>query len=483
MESRVLEYPSVEEYVEEVKRRYDLIGIGFTIKGFGKVAKMIALARKHAPATKVVLGGFGTALHDVEVLGADYVCRGEGVTFMRDLLGVPQGLEIVHPKVTADITLKIFQNYNLFGKETIGLITSGFGCPNACEFCCTSAYYGHRNVRFLKTGRDIYKVMRRLSRVGIHSFLIFEEDFMLYNDKVEDLGNAIEEHQGNPLSYACFASVMALSNYDFEELVAKGLGHVWIGVESVNASFSKRQGRDIGTIFAELRALGVTTTASSIFGLDHHTPEQLPREVDFLTELYPSTVQLSNLMPAVGTELRRRLEAEGRITAVGYKDADLYSEVIHHPAFKPGEIQTAIFDGYQRLYELMGPSVFRILDTWFAGYRNLRRSRNPSLRKRAELYASRSRAILPIFLKTSEYLPNNEVRYRVKRTLDEITGELGPPTAEQQEQAEVIRQVFAIEAGKRCDLYGEPIEPELAVCDYPSGPEGANMLQTVLEAR
>lgn len=32
----------------------------------GKAAKLISLARKHTPQAKVVLGGFGTALHNVE---------------------------------------------------------------------------------------------------------------------------------------------------------------------------------------------------------------------------------------------------------------------------------------------------------------------------------------------------------------------------------------------------------------------------------
>jgi len=34
------------------------------------------------------------------------VCKGEGVAFMRHLLGAPQELPIQHPRVTADVTLK-----------------------------------------------------------------------------------------------------------------------------------------------------------------------------------------------------------------------------------------------------------------------------------------------------------------------------------------------------------------------------------------
>ncbi len=471
--SRVLENPSVDEYVQELEKGYDYVGISFMIKGFGKVAKMIALARKHAPRSKVVLGGFGTALHDVEALGADHVCRGEGVRFFRELMGVPLTLDVVHPQVTAEITLKVFQDYGFLGKPNIGLITSGFGCPNACEFCCTSAYYGGQNVRFLESGRDVYEVMRLLAKRGIDSSLIFEEDFALYRDKVEELGSAIERHDGAPLSYACFASLRSLSDHDLEELVAKGLGHVWIGVESVNAPFDKRKGRDIRSVFAELRALGVTTTGSSIFGLDHHTPAELSKEVDFVVELAPSTVQLSNLMPAAGTKLRERLATEGRISMVGFKDADLYSEVVRHAAFQPGQIRKAIFDGYERIYETLGPSVYRVLDTWLTGYRNLRHSPNAALRKRAGLYAARAKALLPVFLRTGEFLPNDEIRRRVRDTVDEIAGDLGPVTSEQEDRAELIRRIFALEDGKRRYLPPAPIEPELSVRDYAPSVERA----------
>ena len=42
-ETRVLETPSVEEFVAELKKGPDYVGISTLIKGFGKVAKMIAL--------------------------------------------------------------------------------------------------------------------------------------------------------------------------------------------------------------------------------------------------------------------------------------------------------------------------------------------------------------------------------------------------------------------------------------------------------
>ena len=49
---------------------------------------MVALVREHAPNTKIILGGYGTVLTDEELKPyADFICREEGVGFMRRLLG------------------------------------------------------------------------------------------------------------------------------------------------------------------------------------------------------------------------------------------------------------------------------------------------------------------------------------------------------------------------------------------------------------
>ena len=49
---------------------------------------MVELIRKHAPHSKIILGGYGTVLPD-ELLTpfADHICREEGIGFMRRLLG------------------------------------------------------------------------------------------------------------------------------------------------------------------------------------------------------------------------------------------------------------------------------------------------------------------------------------------------------------------------------------------------------------
>ncbi len=471
IKTRVLEYPTEEEFIEEIKKGYDYVGITFVYKGYRKVFQMISLTRKYAPKTKIVIGGFGTDINNVENMGADYVCKGEGVSFMRKLLGFSDDQKVINPEITAEVTLKVFQDHVFLNKPRIGLVTSGFGCPTACEFCCTSAYFGHKHIPFFDNGKELYNAMLNMHKKGTHrvnQFLIFEEDFMLYEDRVKELGKLIQEETEDTLTYACFASVRTLSRYDLEELVSMGMGHVWIGIESMNPAFKKREGRDISAIFRELHSLGVTTTGSSIFGLDFHTPEKLKEEVDFVISLCPSTNQFAHLMPGLRTKVKARLEEEKKLKEFSFKDTDLYSEVIKHPHFKPGEIAKEIFASHEKVYNTLGPSIYRVLDTWFAGYKNLKKSSNRFLRKRARLYAEKIKAILPVFLNTGQYLPNDEIRRKVNVTLEEILSELGDLDSEYIRTGELIGKIFALEDAKRKYVDEKPIEPVTWTTNYDS---------------
>src|SRR3990170_5536565 len=63
----VLQYPSRREFIRELKKGYDYVGISFLMAIFHKVKEMVALVREHAPNTKIVLGGYGTVLSDEEL--------------------------------------------------------------------------------------------------------------------------------------------------------------------------------------------------------------------------------------------------------------------------------------------------------------------------------------------------------------------------------------------------------------------------------
>jgi len=461
-EVTVLVHPSIEELCAELQRiQPDVVGISFLIKGLGKVFPMVAAARKHAPAAKVVIGGFGTMLQDLSDVGADYVCRGEGLSFLRNLIGQDPGDPVRQPLVTGDVTLKCFRDYPYLPRARYAELTHGFGCPHKCEFCTTSAFFGFLHIPFA-VGRGMYDAMVEVhQQTGIEYFYLYEEDLCLYQKSLQEWGGLIRDDPHHNFSWTCFSTIKSLTRWDLEELVAMGFSHVWVGVESVASPFGKSVGRDAQNLFDELHDLGVTTTGSMIFGLDHHTPDNLHREVDHLISLYPSTAQMGTLMPAEGTELRRRLEAEGRVRKGSYLDSDLYSELILHPEFEPGELRQAVFRGYDAFYRGAGPAIHRLARTWLRGARRLKGSANAVLLRRGQLLAARARATRPILLDSLDYLPTDEVRETVRETLGWMREECGAPSAEEEARARLVRRLFELEKAREEALEKEPREPTL----------------------
>ena len=82
----VMHYPTPKKLIKELKKGYDYIGISFVMCTFPKAKILAQLVRKHAPQTKIVFGGYGTVLPECDHY-ADYVCRGEGVSYFKKLLG------------------------------------------------------------------------------------------------------------------------------------------------------------------------------------------------------------------------------------------------------------------------------------------------------------------------------------------------------------------------------------------------------------
>ena len=184
---------------------------------------------------------------------------------------------------------------------------------------------------FVGTGDDLYELMQRYDReLGIRDFIIYEEDFFLYQKQINRFLERTRS-EGAPYSYACYSTIFSLSRYPLEELVKSGLSHVWIGVESQYSPFKKSSGRPVEEVFEQLNAHGVTTTGSIIAGLDFHKRQNLEREFEHLASLFPSTVQISNLIAGPGTPLRSRLEKEKRLIDKWTMDSRVRTHLATNP--------------------------------------------------------------------------------------------------------------------------------------------------------
>ncbi|MBI4371789.1 MAG: hypothetical protein HY552_05785 [Elusimicrobia bacterium] len=409
----VLQYPSRAELIRELKKGYDYVCLSFLLAVFHRMKEVVDLIRTHSPASKIVLGGYGTVLSDEALRPyADHVCREEGVAFMRRLLGEPAiPMPYRHPLIVSRL--------KIFSKEVsqTGMVFAGLGCPNGCDFCCTSHFFKRRHIRLLPAGKDIYNVIERYLAVNPNmAFTILDEDFLLNKTRAMEFRDCVLKG-GKPLSLFAFASIRALSQYGVEEILEMGIDGVWIGYEGSRSGYAKQQGRSAEELFRELREHGVAILASMIVGLPYQDQEIIRQELDGLLALKPSLAQFLIYGPTPGTPFYDRIMKEGLLRRdladdreKYYRECSGFTAMVRHPRLAPGEIEAAQNRCFEEDYARLGPSLFRVIDAYHAGWRRLRNSPNPFLRKKSSWFASQIRKSYPIFLAGRLLGPNSGVR-------------------------------------------------------------------------
>ncbi len=426
----VLQYPSRQEFIRELKKGYDYVGISFLMAIFHKVKEMVALVRQYAPNTKIVLGGYGTVLSDEELRPyADFICREEGVGFMRRLLEEPEiPMPYKHPLIVSH--LKVF-GWKVSGT---GKIFAGLGCPNGCDFCCTSHFFKRKHIKLLPDGKDIFAVAERYHAMDPSLvFLIIDEDFLLNKKRAMQFREAVMQ-SGKTLSIFCFSSIKAISQYTVEEILEMGIDGFWIGYEGTRSNYAKQQGRPVDEILTEFREHGITILTSMIVGFDYQTPEVVAQEFDGLMKLKPALGQYLIYGPVPGTPFNERVKKEKLMhekwvqnPTLMYRRADGFTTMMKHPTLSPEEIEGLQQWCFEQDFQRLGPSIFRVLDNQFLGYQKLKHSPNPFLRRKAAIYAKDLRCAYPIFLAGRLLGPNRTVRRWIGDLQRRLHTELGRP--------------------------------------------------------
>jgi radical SAM superfamily enzyme YgiQ (UPF0313 family) len=426
----VLQYPSRSELIKELKKGYDYVGVSFIMAVMHKMKETVALIREYAPNSKIVLGGYGTVLKD-DVLKpyADFICREEGVGYFRRLLGEPP-IPMPYKQPLIISWLKVF-GWRVSGT---GKIFAGLGCPNGCDFCCTSHFFSRQHIKLLPTGRDIYNVVERYFDVDPDLvFLILDEDFLLNKKRAMEFRECVLANKKKPSIFA-FSSIKAISQYTVEEILEMGIDGFWIGYEGTRSGYAKQAGRPVDEILTEFREHGITVLASMIIGFDYQTPEIVAQELDGLMKVKPGLAQFLIYGPVPGTPFYERVIKENLLQDVYttdkdlfYRRADGFRTMIKHPTLSPAEIEGIQNWCFEQDFQRLGPSIYRVLESRLLGYLKLKDSPNPALRQKAEYYAHELRYAYPVFLPGRIFGPNAAVRKWVGDLERRIHVELGRP--------------------------------------------------------
>jgi hypothetical protein len=449
-----LDFPSWRTFVRELRQGgYTDVGISFIHCNVMKARRMALHIRRHHPDIRIILGGYGTALPDLDtVVPHDAVCHGEGIRWLRAYLGEPVDRPIRHP-VMGGVACKHIYGYR-DAIDDSAVVFPGLGCKNGCFFCATSAKFNHEYIPFLRTGRDMFALCRRAEdTLGVNQFAVIDENFLKEPRRARELLRLMEAH-GKAYNFAMFSSAEAIRSVGVDFLVRLGVVFVWVGVESRRLLFEKMQAVDPATLIRALQARGISVISSSILFLEHHDRAELEADIDWAVGLEADMHQFMQLTPLPGTPLYATYRAEGRLLP-DFPYARMSGQdslCFHHPHFASDAARELTRLAFRRQYESNGPGVLNMARTTLRGLQRARadlerrraageqwnpetlryeaRGRavdDPFFRLRIERLARRTREFEPMLPTARRFAPNRRVRAQAAAVEEAYRRQWGPP--------------------------------------------------------
>src|SRR5512143_192061 len=387
----LLDFPTLERVEEEIRTvPYDVVGISAILPNVGKVKAMCEVVRRYRPGATIVVGGHVANRPGLrEIVDADHVVAGEGVSWFRGLLGEDTAAPVRHPLILSAFWARAMGVPFGTGKgQTAATVIPSVGCPLGCNFCSTSAMFGGKGrfFSFYDGGDELFEVMRELGdRLDTRSFFVMDENFLLHRKRALQLLERMREH-GKAWALYVFSSANALRQYTDEELVGLGISWVWLGLEGENSAYAKLKGTDSKALVRRLQGLGIRVLGSSIVGLAEHGADNIDRAIDHAVAHDTEFHQFMLYTPVPGTPLYAEHRANGTLLSPEEcPDADTHGQLrfnFRHPRIRNGEETEYLLRAFRRDFEVNGPSVARIARTLLRGWLALKDHPDPRVRDR-----------------------------------------------------------------------------------------------------
>jgi hypothetical protein len=365
----VLDFPSWREFRRELHKGYTHVGISFIQTNVMKAKRMAEHIRAHFPATKILLGGYGASLPDLDALVPhDALCHGEGIRWLRAYFGEDPEDPIRHPVMHGVVRKHL---YGLPGVSTdSAVLFPGLGCRNGCFFCATSAKFGKQYIPLLPTGRSVFDLCSKAEKdLGVREFAVIDENFLKEPERARELLGEMERH-GRSYHFWIFASAEAILDVGVDFLVRLGVCAVWMGLETREQIFGKLRGIDVRGLIRELQSKGISVMSSSILFMEHHDRQSLRDDIEWAVGMDTDLHQFMQLTPLPGTPLYERYRSENKlIPEFPYtKLSGQNALAFHHPHFRSEEADDLTWRAFRRKYHVGGPGVVNMARTASDGY-------------------------------------------------------------------------------------------------------------------
>ncbi|MBI4957826.1 MAG: hypothetical protein HY908_37825 [Myxococcales bacterium] len=457
--SVVLEYPRWEDFTAEVAKGYPYLGISAYPPHLETVLKMCEHTRKTAPGTKILLGSYAAqafqATYDkaTQQKYVDHLVIGEGVQYLRKLLGDPEDApvqQVLFPKAGGSIPW-----LTRYPRGGVGFLVSGLGCVGGCDFCSTTAMFGNKRKQLLSAG-ELFRGIELYHQHFPDVVMVFviEEDHFRVPAHLAELREGWRAHPKlyEDLDCFTFGSVDNIAKfadtYGWDAILEAGVGCIFIGVESKFAGahgYDKRHDVDAKVVFDRLHAMGIRTVGAWMCGWDWHDHTNIHEDLNYFVSLRPTYQQLTRVSPFPGTPLWERLKEEGRVKEVAWEDVHFWSGAQKNANLETHETLNLIQEGYDLMYRTWGPSMMRRLDVQLDGYAYCMASDNPALRHhKSKLFRRQSSMLWWMLPACERFAPNGIVRRRIRKIDEKYRRLIGAPTPVMRTMAAMVDKMAVV---------------------------------------
>ena len=380
-----LSYQSLMSRIGAMKA--DVVGITAMTMTLIDVIKTVNIVNVVKPGIKIVLGGPHVHLYPRETISlanVDYLVIGEGEKTFKNLLD-----NIDDKAELRKIPGLVFKNngeivntgFSLFSEnldeipfparhlvpykkytsvltqnDVITTVITSRGCPFKCTFCNRL----HLGKKFRARSADnIVEELEECTRMGINTFLFYDDSFTINKKRVIEICEKIVERQLK-INWNIRTRVDVVDEELIRHLSMAGCKGIHYGVESGTEKILKILRKDI-TIEQILKAFYLTakykiaTLAYFMIGNPTETLEDIKATFQLMRKLRPDYAHITVLIPFPGTKIYLDGQKQGVIKK------DYWKEFAQNPMsdFKPpyweelfsqDELNSLLIKGYKQFY-------------------------------------------------------------------------------------------------------------------------------------
>lgn len=331
----------LEELEKGLKEEFPYTHVGFSlfIFGYSTFIECTQLVKKFDNNIITIAGNVGILEEGTENY-VDHICRGDGVPFLRKLLGESLDRPYKSPLIPTKNYTKVFGRTII--DSTVQFITK-LGCPMKCNFCSTNAYFQGKFMPSFITPKELFDMfVQYRNKIGRDFTTLFCEPTMIV--KKDWWYEAFELFEGAEGDFAIGGptTLASLATFDFRKTYDSSLRFLAfnVGIESFTVNYAKNLGHTkTKEIIQKLNDNGIATYGTFIIGFLEHNLENIWKEIEKLTDLDLTYCYINNLKPLSKTLVFNEMKEQKRLVDM---PVDFHYipgfQSFRHPEFRPGFI-------------------------------------------------------------------------------------------------------------------------------------------------